>query len=136
MLINKEIHDSSIAMGKELTTIIENNDNCHLEMHIEYNGNIWLHTKNYETELRYIPFVNNLIVSRVQFQNKRCGCMTKCMEKIIEYAEELKVNMITIQSVMTEEMENWCRKNHFIPKEGATMLLEGVTVGDYVFEIG
>ena len=97
----------------------------------EING-IWLHTKNYDTELRLLLLMNfRLTVSRVLFVHRRQGTMTKIMAFLEKFCKEHNIPEIVIQSVETKEMASWCQKNNFQPNPSASMQIKDLIIGDY-----
>ena len=64
-----------------------------------------------------IRFTKNIIVVKdVEFVHKRMGYMTKVYEYLLELAQKYQVPQIEIESVVSDEMENWCRKYGFKKK--------------------
>lgn len=57
-----------------------------------------------------------LVVKNVEFIHKRVGYMTKVYEYLIEIAQKYRITQIEIESVVSDEMENWCRKYNFEKK--------------------
>lgn len=123
-----------------LKKIIEENNECKLNYSDSFNS-FWLNDYN-GNELR-ILFLENiqLTVSRVSFQNKRKGTMTKILKELIVFCQKNNINKIIIQSVLTLEMANFCLKNNF-KKTDYMFLIESETnpenkfySGDYLLEI-
>lgn len=93
---------------------------------------VWIHSKGYETEFRILLLSGySLTVSRVQFQKRHQGTMTKCLGILEDMAKNFDVPKIVIQSVLTQEMANWCVKNGFVPNTFATFMVDGILIGDY-----
>lgn len=57
-----------------------------------------------------------IVVKNVEFVHKRRGYMTKVYEYLIELAQKYQIPQIEIESVVSDEMENWCRKYGFEKK--------------------
>lgn len=56
---------------------------------------------------------NNLVVARVEFIHKRKGKMTELYRILKKIRRKYHTGPIMIESVMTEEMKEWCLKNNF-----------------------
>ena len=127
-----ELSDEEISQIKD---IIEHQENkvCDADNSL---STIWIHDKHYETEFRF-AFNGHfkLIISRVCFINRRCGTMTKLLKKMMEFCIKYGVHNITIQSVETSEMVNFCVKNGFTPDPNASFPLNDIILGDYVLNI-
>lgn len=116
----------------QIKGIIEHQENkmCTVDNSL---STIWIHDKHYETEFRFCFNGHfKLVISRVCFVNRRCGTMTKLLEKMKGFCNKYDVHNITIQSVETPEMVNFCIKNGFSPSSNASFTLNGITLGDYV----
>ena len=128
--------EQKAELQNELIREISNRNNCDISCNVTAHT-VWIHNEDYTTEFRYVIFLNRVIVSRVCFTNKHSGCMTACFEILKRYANQFRYNIITIQSVETYEMMQWCKKMNFIPKEYnievQDTLGRSVLVGDYNF---
>jgi len=71
--------------------------------------------ENCELMLRYGEN-KPLIVAKVQFIHRRAGKMTELYRLLKEIQENNETGKIEIQSVISQEMGNWCMKNGFIKK--------------------
>jgi len=60
---------------------------------------------------------NALVVSRVQFINRRKGKMTELYRILKLIQSKYETGKIVIESVETEEMRNWCQKNGFVENQ-------------------
>lgn len=67
-----------------------------------------------ELMLRYGGYCNELVVARIEFIHKRQGKMTELYRILKMIQKEYKTGKIIIESVETDEMENWCIKNGFV----------------------
>lgn len=67
-----------------------------------------------ELMLRYGDYNNELVVARIEFIHKRQGKMSELYRILKMIQKEYKTGKIVIESVQTDEMENWCIKNKFI----------------------
>lgn len=85
---------------------------CYLDSKRLFINGIYRKEKS-ELMLRFAGVNNELVVARVCFINRRCGNMTE-LYKILKYIQKkYKTGKIVIESVMTEEMKQWCEKNGF-----------------------
>ena len=90
----------------QIKGIIEHQENkmCTVDNSL---STIWIHDKHYETEFRFCFNGHfKLVILRVCFVNRRCGTMTKLLEKMKGFCNKYDVRNITIQSVETPEMVN------------------------------
>lgn len=58
---------------------------------------------------------SKLVVARIEFAHKRSGNMTKLFEVLKHIKRSYHLDKIVIESVQTDEMRRWCKKNNFIP---------------------
>lgn len=119
----------------ELSRLITEREGVPIECEQELSGT-WLHSSDWETELRLLAFLNQrLTVSRVCFQKRRKGTMTAVLEWMKTFCEKNCISEIVVQSVETPEMAAWCRKNGFRPNPSASLMCsEGFIIGDYRFQ--
>ena len=54
-----------------------------------------------------------LVIRRVCFNRQRNGYFTHVVFDLLEYLKETIVTDVEIESVLTPEMLNWCKKYHF-----------------------
>lgn len=88
-----------------------------------------------ELEFRVSRLGNNtLIISRVNFPVRRAGTMTNIFLILKQFCEKEKISHITVQSVETKEMMNWCIKNGFVAAE-FNIQIEDVLSGDYIYTV-
>lgn len=73
-------------------------------------------SKQCELMLRFGQGDNRLVVARVEFIHTRKGKMTELYRVLKHIQKTHKCGKIEIESVQSEEMENWCLKNGFIEK--------------------
>ena len=102
--------------------IIGSSDNTNLTCTKDFDK-FWIHSEDYDTEFRFTIFNNSFVISRVLFQNQNKGTMTKCLEAIKQYHKMFpnKFNSITIQSEETYGINQWSRKNGFVPVSSTCM---------------
>lgn len=70
-----------------------------------------------ELMLRFAGSKNKLVVAKVCFVHQRCGNMTELYKILENIKRRYKTGKIVIESVMTEGMKQWCKKNGFEKKE-------------------
>lgn len=118
-----------------IKNIIEDKDHQKCIVHKSFNT-VWIHGETSDTELR-ISFLGNLrlIISRVKFQNQRCGIMSTLLEELKEICLENNVHTICMQSVETKEMLNFCIKQQFKPDPYCTFDYDGDLYGDYLLTV-
>ena len=116
-----------------LKNIIDKHNNCDCNWNISF-STIWF--QDDEVELR-ISFLQNikLIISRVCFINKRNGTMSEILEKLKEICQKNHIKLICMQSVLTDEMINFCKKNDFLPDEYSSYEIDGKIFGDYILTL-
>lgn len=134
MWITEIQKDEMKKLCKELKEIIESNDNIILWTDVQLGRTYWIHSRDYGVEIRFSLLGDILTISRVCFENKRCGCMTKCYETILKKREGLGIKKIVIQSVLTKEMMNWCLKNGFTPSKDC-IAFDDILSGDYILNL-
>ena len=72
------------------------------------------YNKHYSTlMLRYGR--SELVVANIQFAHRRSGNMTKLFEVLKHIKRAYHLDKIVIESVQTDEMSAWCKKNHLTP---------------------
>ena len=127
--IHLEVEDLS-----KLVKLLSDAEGCVITVLPELSG-FWLHSNRYETELRllFLPGIS-LTVSRVRFQKRRAGTMTRLLELLKDIAAKYGLPRIVIQSVVTHEMACWCQKNEFIPAATSSFESDGDILGDYFYE--
>lgn len=125
-------------LQESLIDEISKRNECKLQCDISFKK-VWIHDENYETEFRYVIFLNKIIVSRICFKNRHDGCMTACFEILKQFADKLNYSVIEIQSVQTFEMMQWCKKMNFVPGQCNLDIVDSqnrkVLIGDYDFVI-
>lgn len=133
------MEDFSLAMNQqeceELRQLLQNQEQTPIEIHHGIRE-LWFHNEDWSSELRLLFLGKvHVLVSRVAFINRRQGTMTKVLGFLEKFCKEHEVSRIVIQSVETPEMAAFCEKNHFAPSPTASMLFDGVILGDYIKEI-
>lgn len=99
---------------KKVISIIEELDDVKLISNIaSFKNNIFISSENGETELYIKKSLNSIIISRVKFNKKRAGIMTKVLEELINITKLYEYDTIIVESVLTTEMANFCNKNGF-----------------------
>lgn len=88
---------------------------CYFDSNRLFISGICNQQKN-ELMLRYLGSDEELVIARVCFINKRKGNMTELFSILQRIQEKYNTGDIVIESVMTQEMEEWCHKNGFIRK--------------------
>lgn len=131
--------DFSLMMSEQecedLRQLLEKQEQTPIEVHREIRE-LWFHNDDWSSELRLLFLGKvHVLVSRAAFINRRQGTMTKVLGFLEEFCKEHGVSRIVIQSVETSEMAAFCEKNHFTPSPTASMLFDGVILGDYIKEI-
>lgn len=126
-------YEISVEIINNIKDIIEQKQNCKLQLNKTFNT-YWLIDKNNEFRISSIGKYQ-IVISRVEFQNKRLGTMTSIINLLKKYCAKEHILQICIQSVETKEMMNWCIKNNFIPNENAIIKINDLILGDYLFNI-
>lgn len=97
----------------------------------------WITGTDAESELEFrVSRLGNstLIISRVNFPVRRVGTMTNIFLILKQFCEKEKISHITVQSVETKEMMDWCIKNGFTAAE-FNIQIEDVFSGDYIYSV-
>lgn len=76
-----------------------------------------------------------LTVSRVEFQNRPCGTMSKILALLVEFCKAEGIERIMVQSVQTIEIAAFCKKHGFQIIESSGISINGLFVGDYQLEV-
>lgn len=120
---NKEVAD--------IQATLQRREGVPMQVEKELSG-FWFHNGNWESELRVI-FLSTfrLTVSRVCFIHRRSGTMTEVADYLEDFCRTHHIPELVIQCVETPEMVNWCKKNGFSPIPSASMIFDGVILGDY-----
>lgn len=121
-------NDKEVA---NIQVMIRNREGVPIRAEKELSG-FWFHSDNWESELR-ITFLSTfrLTVSRVCFIRRRSGTMTEVGAYLEEFCQTHQIPELVIQCVETPEMVNWCNKNGFSPIPSASMVFDGIILGDY-----
>lgn len=99
-----------------------------------FSPELWIHSNDYETELRLVGLGDFQIkVSRVQFQKKHCGTMTRVFFFLLDFCRRKNITKIVIESVLSKEMEDWCRKHGFKHDPNTGFMVDGVMIGNYEY---
>lgn len=119
---------------EEIKHIIAVQENCDIAISKGIRE-IWFVGDN-STELR-ILFLGHyrLTISRVNFERKRCGTMTKILFVLIDFCKKNNIQKIIVRSVETKEMASFCLKHHFIPDKNSSFEIDGIIYGDYILYI-
>lgn len=119
---------------QQLVNIIEKKQDCACEVANSMHT-VWITSDDGENELR-VAFLGNfaLVISRVGFENKRRGTMTALLSVLKEICESYGVHRIIMQSVLTKEMEAFCRKSGFTPDPNSTVEVDRLLTGDYFLD--
>lgn len=120
--------DKEIAEVQEL---LHRSEGVPVRAEQELSG-VWFHSDNWESELR-ITFLSTfrLTVSRVCFIHRRRGTMTEIGTYLEAFCRTHQIPELVIQCVETPEMAQWCNKNGFSPIPSASMVFDGIIMGDY-----
>lgn len=94
--ILQEIDDSEVTISKRFNNIYFYNDKS--EVYIKFN-------------------TKQVIISRIVLGDKRKGYCTKILNILIDYCKKYSIKQIMIESVLTDEMFNFCNKHNFIKEE-------------------
>lgn len=120
---------------KMLRAILEEREGVKIMCGKELSG-IWLHSKDFETELRLLLLGNKrMTVSRVCFQKRNKGNMTAVKDLLVQMCRSRHIPALVIQCVESQEMVNWCVKNGFVPNPSASLKIGDTIYGDYIKEI-
>lgn len=57
--------------------------------------------------------------------------MTEVIAYLEDFCRTYQIPELVIQSVETPEMVQWCNKNDFSPTPSASLMVDGIVVGDY-----
>ena len=97
---------------------------------------VWFQSESSEAELR-IAFLSNvqLTISRVCVSHKRKGIITSILQELIKMCKKRNINKIVMQSVLTLECSEFCKKNKFIPDPSTSIVLNEFIGGDWVLNI-
>lgn len=126
-----EIDESVIERIKK---VIEMKNNEKVNITKTFNT-FWLRSEESELEFRVSRLANvKIIISRVEFTKKRNGTMTNIFLILKQYCEKENIKLITVQSVSSKEMMNWCLKNSFKP-DYFNFEHDGVVYGDYNYTV-
>ncbi len=119
---------------QQLVNIIDEKQDCICEVSNSMHT-VWITSDDGENELR-VAFLGRfaLVISRVCFENKRRGTMTTLLSVLKEICESYGVHRIIMQSVLTKEMEAFCRKSGFTPDPNSTMEVDRLLTGDYFLD--
>lgn len=102
---------------KEVINLIQEVEKVELNVNKSIMGNnIYMCSMEQETELYIKKSLNSLIISKVNFKNKRQGLMTKILKELIKITKEYGYDTIMVESVLTKEMSHFCLKHNFIQK--------------------
>ncbi len=117
----------------ELTAILEESEGTAVRVQRTFTG-VCLCSADMRTKLSINVLFNiKLIVTDVNFINRRCGTMSKVFDVLYSFCKLNGISAICIQSVITYEMYRWCLKHSFVPDPSASIVGdEGFTVGDYI----
>lgn len=106
-----------ISDFKEIINTIQEVEGVELNVTKSIMGNnIYMFSMEQETELYIKKSLNNIIISKVNFKNKRQGLMTKILNELIKITKDYDYDTIMVESVLTKEMSNFCLKHNFIQK--------------------
>lgn len=116
---------------KKIIEIIEDCEDTKLDVNMSVAGNnIFMMSAEQETELYIKKSLDSIIISRVNFKNKRKGIMTKVLNELINLTKHYRYDKIVVESVLSEEMSKFCIKNNFIQKPNYFGEFDGY-MGDY-----
>ncbi len=91
---------------------------CHTNRNTLFVKGINHEEEECELMLRYRNVRNRLVVACVQFINCRQGKMQELYRILQVMQKKYNIDEIMIESVMTDEMKNWCIKNGFEKVKG------------------
>ena len=95
---------------------------------------IWYSAPGTPMELRILFLLDiKLTISRVEFLRQRQGTMTKIFGFLKNFREQNGIQKIVAQSVQTEGMASWCKKNGFMPDPNTSLFIDGLIRGDYIW---
>jgi len=113
---NIVIDDATLGALQKLLT---EKENCEFDILDNFNKKDFL-GKNYVSRLRVQVSCTtppSFIISVVQLVNQRQGTMTKIFEIVKTFCLRNGINTIIVQSVVTEEMTQWCQKHGFTRRD-------------------
>lgn len=117
----------------KIKQIIETKQKTHCQITQTFHT-IWLQNDS-GTEFRFCALGSRLIISRVAFQTQRIGTLTAILETLIPICKNQQITNIVIQCVSSQSMVNFCNKFGFKPDPYATMQIDNLLIGDYIFTI-
>lgn len=121
---------------KKIICIIESRDEVKIDTNISSFGNsIYIYSSCCESELYIKKSLDSLIISRVQFRNKRTGIMTEVLNELTKVAKSYNLKKIKCESVMTKEMSKFCIKNKFKQLPSSYCMSGYEYIGDYELEL-
>lgn len=120
----------------KLVELINEKDNVELE--VAYNkmfNTLWL-SGPFETEL-YLKsgYKKDLIISRICLTNRHSGIGTQILDWLINYAKEKGFLGITVESVITQAMDNFCNKHNFTRVEHSGTECNNIWHGNYYLKL-
>lgn len=105
----------SIEDFNEIKDILEKDSEGDVITHIPYNRYVWF-SGGYGVELYLKCSRDELIISRINLNNKRSGIATKILKLLKEYAINNNFKSIVVESTLTKEMNHFCLKHNFEPQ--------------------
>ena len=117
--------------------IVEENErgDVRVDMPVLKNS-VFYSIKDRDTTLYIKKNIDGYILSRVEFENKRNGALTKVFEVLKIIAIEEKCKVIVVESVLSEDMYKFCLKNGFKKvKAQFDILGEDSIYGNYEYEL-
>ncbi len=90
-------------------------EDCDYHINDCYSQRSRLFFRSDDSELMLRYGSSELVVARIEFVHKRAGNMTRLFEVLKHIKQIYNLDKIVIESVQSNEMKAWCKKNNFIP---------------------
>ena len=114
------LHEISDILINDLQQLLSDKEQSKITIHREFNSKIAFQSQFHDPCFRVHISVDNpphFVVSVVNLKNQHQGTMTQAFELIKQYCQSTNITVIEIQSVISEPMRSWCRKNAFDPNQ-------------------
>lgn len=118
---------------EEIKEIMQKLDNT--KVSIVFNSlfnTIWLQgDSGLESEIYLKIYVDKLVIARMGFNNRHKGIGTEMLRLLKDYAKKNNLKSVMVESTLTKEMNNFCRKYGFKPVEHQCHEYNGDIFGNY-----
>ena len=120
---------------ESVVKLLETKENDIMDVFInKWNGNISIKARNKRTYLYIRKSPIGYVLANIDLENQRQGTLTSILDILIGISKAQGFSHIKFESVMSDAMVEFCKKNNFY-KVNNCYMFDGLKYGDYILDL-